>query len=500
MNAWASRKTRRILLVFPGKYVGGGYKPSMPLSLIAIAAPLLASGFDVEIFDQRVQDKDRFLDRDFEEYLFVGLSSLTGNPIVYGLDLCSEIRRKAPSVPLVWGGVHPTLTADQTLSTSDLVDIIVRGEGEITVVALARALNTGQPLDSIEGLSFKQGGHIHHNPDRAYIDFDTVISPLPYHLVSPDLVDFDNDFLYQSARGCPFDCKFCDVIAFHSRETRQKSVEKVVQELIEIDRLYHPSRVEFVDDLFFIDLGRCEGIMRGLVEHGTKFRWTASCRANIAMKFSEDYLALMKRSGCNDIYVGAESGSPRILEYMSKRITPGQIADTVERLSRHGIQTTMNFMTGFPTETREDVQKTVDLVAGLESRYPRRHYIMGGINTYAPYPGSELHDEVTRLGFRDPVTFRDWGTFILNERRTMAWLPADHVDFIQRLAIVSRWRAADPGFRELFGALFKPRGIGAFVKRAFATLFAYRWRYQWYSCPIDIYAWAWITKRVMKQG
>lgn len=498
--ARAPRNSRKIMLIFPGKRVGGGYRPSMPLPLIAIAAPLMDAGYEVEIYDQRVQPSSELFSKNLGEYLFVGLSSLTGNPIVYGLELCEEIRRRVPDLPLVWGGVHPSLMPDQTLKTSEYVDIIVRGEGEVTVVELSNALFAGTPFTNILGLSYKEGDRIIHNLDRPYIDFDSVKNPLPYHLVDRNLVDFDEDFLYQSARGCPFDCKFCDVIAFHTRDTRQKSVEKVVAELVEIDRRYKPGMIEFVDDLFFINLDRCGKIMQGIVDNKLGFKWRASCRANIAMKFTPEYVDLMAKSGCRNIYVGAESGSPRMLEYMSKRISPEQIEMTVEKLSRVGILTTMNFMTGFPTENMDDVKKTVDLVARLEARFPRKDYIMGGINTFAPYPGSELHREVIKLGFKPPETFREWGVFILNERRQMNWLPKEHVEFIQRVALVSRWKGPGPEIKHLFDVLFKPRGFNAFVKKFFNGLFAIRWRNKNFSAPVDIYIWAWLTKKLMKQG
>ncbi len=498
MNA-AARASRRVLLVFPGRFVGDRCKPTIPLSILSLAAPLLDAGFEVTIFDQRIQSTEEFERLDARSFLFAGFSCLTGNPIHYGLRLARRLRAADPALPLAWGGIHPTLMADEALRTCELVDVVVRGEGEETVLELARALSSGTGVESVPGISRRDGTRIVHHPDRPHIDFEATPLVLPYHLLDAARTDLEETFLYQSSRGCPYDCEFCEIVSYHGRVVRRKAAPRVLEELAEIHACFHPKCVEFVDDLFFLELDRCRAIMEGLVKAGAPFAWRASCRVNIAAGLDEEFLALLAASRCTNVYLGAESASQAILDRISKRITPAQIETAVEKLVRHGIRVSMNFMSGFPGETPEDIRATMAMVDRLEARHPRDLLSTGGINVYAPYPGSRLFDEVVKLGFRPPATFEAWGDFILNDDRPMEWLPREHVRFLRRLALVSRWRLDGLSFATLARRLASGRLRDA-VRGLFHHLFALRWRRKYFGLPLDILLWGWITRRVMRQG
>jgi anaerobic magnesium-protoporphyrin IX monomethyl ester cyclase len=123
-----SNGDKKVLLVFPGKY--NAPNPQVPLSLLHLAAYLKQSDFDVNIFDMRTE---KYNDSYLSDPLFVGISSMSGHQIRYGLDFARKVRNTNFKTPIVWGGVHPTLLPEQTIANR-LVDVVVRGEGEETIV------------------------------------------------------------------------------------------------------------------------------------------------------------------------------------------------------------------------------------------------------------------------------------------------------------------------------------------------------------------------------
>jgi radical SAM superfamily enzyme YgiQ (UPF0313 family) len=137
------------VLVYPGKYKAPN--PIVPLAMLYLAASLEQEGFAVRILDMRLQDYRRF---ELGEPVFVGISCMSGLQIKYALEFARYARLRNNRVPLVWGGVHPTLLPEQTAS-NELVDVVVRGEGELIIKDVANALAEDQPLDDVAGVTYK---------------------------------------------------------------------------------------------------------------------------------------------------------------------------------------------------------------------------------------------------------------------------------------------------------------------------------------------------------
>jgi len=153
--------SKNILLVFPSVTVRQTSEKMFfpPLNLLFLASVLEKHGFHVNIVDQRLKKNHKELINDFldEDTIFVGITSMTGNQILQGLEIAKFVRDLRPELPLVWGGVHPTLLSEQTME-DPLVDIIVKGEGESTIVELAQSLSEKKELSSVRGILFKKDG------------------------------------------------------------------------------------------------------------------------------------------------------------------------------------------------------------------------------------------------------------------------------------------------------------------------------------------------------
>ena len=146
-SSLSSNDSKEVLLAFPGKFKAPD--PQVPLSLLHIAAMLKQEGFTVRILDMRLEDYRHY---HLGNPVFVGISCMSGMQIRYALEFARYVKKQNLSCPIVWGGVHPTLLPEQTVS-HELVDIVVRGEGELIVKDLANRLSNSQPIDTVAGIT-----------------------------------------------------------------------------------------------------------------------------------------------------------------------------------------------------------------------------------------------------------------------------------------------------------------------------------------------------------
>lgn len=490
----------KVLLIYPGKYQKT--EANIPLSVLSLAGPLQESGFEVLIIDQRVnKDWEVIIEDSINDAIFAGLSTLTGNTILYGLEIAKFIRKINSKVPLVWGGVHPTIATEQTLE-NEFVDIVVKSEGEITAVELAECINKQGDLSSVDGISFKRGNRIFHNQDREFLNLDE-LPDIPYNLLDASKYTLDTYFHYQSARGCPHRCEFCDVIAFHRRLWRFKSVEKTLAELGHIIEKYHPENIEFVDDNFFANRRRAEEICKKIIENGFKFGFLVSCRADYFSRFTTDFLKLVKEAGCKEIYVGAESGSQRILDLINKDTNVEDIIDAAEKLVSVGIKMSCNFMSGFPEETKEDIQKTIELMYKLRKIGKSQKQIhIGGILTYTPYPGTPMFHKVINRGFIPPSSFESWGRFIMGDKNNITWYQEDHIRYIYTLFHITR---DHEGWDKISLLILAKQTIRlGIVKGTIYTILRYlsmyRWKHRCFRLTLDVKLLAFVRKYFFKVG
>lgn len=258
---------KEVLLVFPGKHKAPD--PQVPLQLLHVASALRQAGYKVRIFDMRLND---YRSLKLGDPLFVGLTCMSGQQILFGMNFAERIRSETPDVPIVWGGVHPTLLPEQT-AASRLVDVVVRGEGENAVVNLADALSSGKELDSVKGIAYKRGGVVVSTSDADLVDLDKIPIELPYDLL--DLKRYPTlqagRFHIQTSRGCPHRCGFCYNSNFNKHAWRGKTAKRVVDEIeFILKKSPHVKIIDPVDDNFFVDQKRIEDICKGIIERGLK--------------------------------------------------------------------------------------------------------------------------------------------------------------------------------------------------------------------------------------
>ena len=475
---------KEIVLIFPGKYKSPN--PQMPLSLVHIADPLIRAGYTVRIFDMRVED---YHDLHLGRPVFVGISSMSGAQIRYGLEIARKVRSECPSCPIVWGGVHPSLQPEQT-AKSEYVDIVVRGEGDLVVAKLADKLVAEEPLDDLEGITYKTEGTITSNPDSPLIDLDTIPLDLPFDLLRLDRYPSlrNGRFHIQTSRGCPHSCGFCYNLKYNKSRWRGKSSKRVLDEIEYILNKFSRIKViDIIDDNFFVDKTRVADICHEIVNRKLGIAWRASCRFDYLSTYDRDFVDLLEKSGCIELDFGGETGSERLQSLIRKDVTQEQIVRSLENLKIWGsnIEVYVSWVSGLPTETDEDLETTFNLMDKMSSIYSKTQHF--GLFIYTPYP-SPILDPLLKQ-FKAPETLEDWGDIEVY-RFKPPWHSEKQVKKLHAISAVSL-------------LAFYPRDrmseIRVYFRSAYKLLNQierYRWRHRYFGFPLELRIVDFLTRRV----
>ena len=450
------------------------YHAWTPLAILSLGAYLEQHNIEVEYFDERIHKKEHFRDLVKRRPLLVGLSTMTCFQIKNTLDLAEIARGIDPDIPLVWGGTHPSMMAEQTLE-SRLVDFVVKGEGEQTLLELVHALQEKrQEFSGINGLGWKQGSKLTINDDRDFLDIEDL--PFPYDGKGRDILleyirrsgDMLENIGYESSRGCPHKCGFCYNVYFHKNVCRVKSKEKIRAELIKLKGL-GVHKMTFYDDTF---LAGKKDVMLDILPllKEMDFKWIANLRINT---FDDALLKQFEESGCVYVFFGVESPDDDVLKFIRKGQNRRMIDKGIEIVSKGNIPTLYSLMIGLPGETEEQMNRTLDFADEIRRRHPGAEV---PIQPYVPLPGTLLYQEALQLGFKAPEHLEGWKNFTNDEVRN-PWIK--NPKLLNAIYINSflafRYDRFLKNFwsKVVFGPLHK--------------LSLWRWKHRNYNCFVELY-------------
>jgi radical SAM superfamily enzyme YgiQ (UPF0313 family) len=283
----------------------------------------------------------------------VGLTTMA-NVYPFVLLLCESLKREHPGVFTLLGGHQATFTCTETLRRFPQIDAVLKGEAEATLPLLLQALEGAESLTRVPGLVHRLNGQVRCNEsDPPSVPLDDLQRP-SYHLVPP-LADYQYRPMIIRAnmlttRGCPMRCVFCSVTNFWKAGYRRRDPDRVVEEAYWLLQTTGARGLDLADDTFTLNPEHATAVCRGL--RGMGLEWFARSRVDIA---DGGLLAEMASAGCTKVFFGAESGSARILTYIGKKIVPKQVVAAAAAARREGIDSTVSFIFGFPSESREDI-------------------------------------------------------------------------------------------------------------------------------------------------
>ena len=487
-----------ILLINPcfNEHIGvfknlGDVKIREPLNVLTLGSYIKKCGYDVKIIDavpyEEVNDNSylKEIEKELNNVKCVGISAMTAQ-IRNALFIAKFIKEKDPNVPVIWGGVHPTLFAEQT-SIHQTVDAVIYGEGEETLKELMGLFDKAKGniknvnFSNVRGIVYKGK----RNPPRELLD----VNELPF--LDHDLLDLSfymprgvppvfspkkrfRKLAMLSSRGCPYRCTFC-INVISGIKWRGMTSKRFLDEMEYLVDKYKLEFIKPLDENFFVNKKRVEEIIQGIKERGIDVMWASNLRAN---NFGDDYVSTsfakkLRNSGFVFAPIGAESGSDRILQYLKKDITVDQIINSAKVCSESGIIPVYSWMIALPGETKKEMKSNVTVMKKICDICPSARFYDNFI--FRPYPGGELYEECKVLGLYEPKGLEEWSKVDIR----IGYTSTEGLPWIKDRAFVEFLSANSQNIVYGFGKLWSfDRSI---LKMLVALSAKIRWNLRFYS-------------------
>lgn len=381
-----------VLLVNP-RFNGKSEIP--PLGLVSLAAPLLERDMKVSVLDLDIlseKEADVSLKRVLEEERpsIVGVTSLSDS-FESAMAVCKAVKCQNTDTLTVLGGIHATVLSGAILDDQENLDMVVRGEGENSLCELAGRVLKGLDPRGIDGVSFREGGKIVHNRDRDF-EKDLDILPIPAHHLLENRLYWTRSI--SSSRGCVHNCTFCSIQSQYHHRVRMRSTGSLIKEIKQLVNL-GAKRIMFTDDNFTFSLKRIRELCKGITDEGfantiefyAEGRIDDICRNPIMAQ-------TLSNVGFRALYVGAESGSSKILSYYRKDIEPDDILQGISFCVEQNLTPVVNFILMGPRDTTDTILETISLAKHAFEKGAEIAYA----ETLIPYPGTPVQEELVNNG------------------------------------------------------------------------------------------------------
>jgi radical SAM superfamily enzyme YgiQ (UPF0313 family) len=402
---------------------------------------------------------------------------MTGPQIIFAMDLSKMIKQLRREIKIVWGGIHVTVAPGSVLKKS-FIDYIVSGEGERTLLDLIR----NPDKKTIQG-ALHRNDKLENLIQRNFIHMDSL--SLDWSLIDAQkyisVRDGRRYMSFVTSRGCSFKCQYCYNSVTKSR-WRSWSAGKVKEELEKIER-YDISYISFMDDNLAMNTKWLTEVCDILSEK--KILWYGDLRANMVTTGNMD-----RFKNCTMVFVGAESGSQKILDEIDKRIKVEDIFNSARVLDAKGMRGTYSWIIGFPQENRDDVMATVNAVRSVSEIMPDA---VQRLKIFSPYPGSRLYQETLKRGYTSPQSLEEWGRFT-REHCTLPYIKNPW--WYKCISYVTFFNFY--GSNEIIGSLGSSKSIFRPAIGVYKIFSKLRWRYGFFSFPVEFMLLDFMRKIYMK--
>jgi len=358
---------------------------SLPIGIGTLAGYLLSKNKKAKILDDQITPINEQVLKEYirdlsPPYIF-GISCFTAG-INRGYQIAQLIKKQFPDSYVIMGGIHPTVLPEEVLN-SGYVDMVVRREGDETIILLYQALKNGEDFTKILGISYKdEDNQIVHNPDAPLFADLNLLPPFPYHLFESHLDKYNLGFVL-SSRGCPYDCIFCSQRQISGRWYRSTKPERVIEELDLLINKYKQKDISFFDDNFVVNKERTKKLCDLIYQNNFHKKAIFACQTR-GDAIDEEILEYLKKAGFTTIAFGLETGSERLMKLINKGETVQQNIEAVKMAKKYGFKIMGAFIYGLPTETKQERKLAYQLTKDLDLDLIR-------FNNATPYPGTELY-------------------------------------------------------------------------------------------------------------
>lgn len=372
------------------------------IGLAYLAAVLEKEGHSVMVIDCPPQHLTYgHIDQELSRFHpdIVGITSVTAT-FNSALKVAQNTKQTCPKALVVLGGPHVTITDDQFLLQHPEVDVVVKGEGEQTIVELARYVTGTKNLNDVAGIAFNSKGQVVHTANRPCIqNLDDLPYPAYHYFPLIKYRIFKKIGVpILTSRGCSSSCSFCLIPQIAGNNFRARSPASVLNELQALKERYHIDFVTFNDEIFTYDKQRVLDFCSGIKQRKIKVPWDCQTRVDL---ISKELLNAMKEANCQSINFGVESANQGLLNAMKKGTTVQQNAAAIRMAKESGLSVTVSLVIGYPGETDQTIHQTIDFIKRTE---PDDLYLF----LATPFPNTQLRDDVSDLGWK---MSQDWNSY-----------------------------------------------------------------------------------------
>lgn len=396
-----------------------------PLWCALLAAFIRGHGYSVQIIDAEAENwSPQYTAEKIAELnpLLAGIIVLGSNPSASSTpkmtsagETLRELKKKAPDIKTIIGGLHPSALPEQTLR-EEAADFVGQGEGFHTILALLKTLKSGKkPEDSqIPGLCYTRNGKVISNSPAP------LVNPEELPLAAWDLLPMEKYRAHNwhcfehidqrqpyaityTSFGCPFSCSYCNIHALYNNKPgiRFRSPEKVVKEIDSLVKHYGVRNIKFIDELFAINEDRVTRLCDLIIQGGYDLNIWGYARIDTV---NEPMLKKMKQAGINWLCYGFESASRKVRQGVDKKTEQETTRKAIKMTREAGIYILANFIFGLPNDDLETMQETLDMAMEYNFEYVNFYMAMA-------YPGSQLYMDAVKQGIRLPDTWHGYGQF-----------------------------------------------------------------------------------------
>jgi len=380
------------------------HPPLTPLGIAYLGAVLEKNGYSVDVIDCQAQ---KLTHNGFEREIgkhqpkVVGITSTT---LTYksALKTAATAKQVHSNCVTILGGCHATFWDDKALEECPQLDMVVRKEGEYTLLEIVNRLKENRHIDDVLGTTCWKNEKIIRNEDRPYIEnLDDLPFPA-HHLLPLKRLRKQGKVIFPltTSRGCVYWCNFCTAVRMFGRRYRMRNPKNVVDEIQFLNEKYGATQFTFSDDTFTVDQARVRKICEDVRNRRLKVQWDCETRVDM---ITRDLLEKMKKAGCIAVWFGVESGCQNVLNSMEKSINLAQTRRAFKWAHEAGLMTIASVILGFPGETKDTAFKTVKFVEELNPNDV-------GYHIATPYPGTPMYDFVKENGWLKITDFDRYDT------------------------------------------------------------------------------------------
>ncbi len=408
-------------------------KDMLPLEMLTISGYPLQDGYQIEIVDGSLYRGDaghRRLLEECEGAMLVATTGILGYMVNDGYQAMGKVKAKFPDLPAVIGGWFASVRPDLQLETG-YYEAVILGQGELTFRDVVRAIDAGEPLDTIPGLALMRDGEVIKTERRAVAGWDE-IPDVPWHLLdiepykehqmransardvlrlpTPPWIGYGKPYFgitYFGSYGCPEPCTFCCSPIVTDRRWKPMPAQRMLDDLEMLHDRWGFDSVRFHDANWGVQKQRSRDFAEGLLNRNLQFGWNAFIETHSILHYPKDTLDMMAESGMYVAEIGAEAGTEEMMKKIGKPIYGDDNIEAAVEMDRRGVQGSITYIIGYPHESEESMIATIDQCRRLHNAAPLAR---PNVWPFRPIPGTVMWDQAIELGYEGPKTLPEWGS------------------------------------------------------------------------------------------